>query len=261
VLCALALCWFLVMKRTRRLGYSSTRVLLLLVLGLPVGVIGGIWFNRLIPFIFGLKGIEPNGLTVIGSIVFAIGFGALYVKYVLKAPPLPLLDAAAFTLPLSIGLGRFGCLLNGCCFGMLAPDWARTSLLRALTIPVRLYTPNSFAGQTLKGTLPGDVLLWYLPLMLMIHELGVLVVAETLYRNRERWGLLPGTVLAAAVAQEAGGRFFLEFLRWDEHVGAGVFNAWQLSVAAIALVAIAALSGRLVGRNRPAGSEISSICR
>ena len=252
MLCALVLCWFLVLKRTRRLGYPSTQVLVLLVLGLPVGVIGGIWFNRLIPFIFGLKGLEANGLTVIGSIVCAIAFSAAYIKYVLKTPALPLLDAAAFTLPLSIGIGRFGCLLNGCCFGMLAPDWVKTSLWRTLTIPVRLYTPNSFAGQTLKGTLPGDVLLWNLPLMLMLHELGVLIVAETLYRNRERWGLLPGTVLAAVVAQEAGGRFFLEFLRWDEHVGASAFNAWQLSVAAVCLVSLALLSGRLIRRNRPA---------
>jgi prolipoprotein diacylglyceryltransferase len=189
---------------------------------------------------------------VIGSIVVTLAFGAVYIKYVLKTPPLPLLDAAAFTLPLSIGLGRFGCLLNGCCFGMLAPDWARTPLLRAFTIPLHLYAPTSFAGQTLKGTLPGDALLWNLPLLLMFHEAAVLAVTETLYRHRERWRLLPGTVLAAAVAQEAGGRFFLEFLRWDEHVGGTVFNPWQLSVAAIFLVSFALLSGRLARRARPA---------
>jgi len=251
VLCALVLCWILLLKRTRRLGYPTGPVLVLLVLGLPVGAFGGFWFNRLIPFLFGLKGLEANGLTVIGSIVCAIAFSAAYIKYVLKTPALPLLDAAAFTLPLSIGIGRFGCLLNGCCFGAIAPDWFRTTIWRALAIPVRLYLPDSFAGQTLKNTLPGDTLLWNLPLMLMLHELGVLVVAEYLYRNRERWGLLPGTVLAAAVAQEAGGRFFLEFLRWDEHVGSSAFNAWQLSVGAICLASVALLSDRLVRRSRP----------
>ena len=77
MLAALVLCWFLILKRTRRLGYPAAPMLVFLVLGLPVGTVGGVWFNRLIPFLFGLKGIELNGLTVIGSIVVTLAFGAL----------------------------------------------------------------------------------------------------------------------------------------------------------------------------------------
>ena len=256
VVSAVVFCWFLLIKRTRRLGYPTVPVLIFLVIELPVGTIGSSLFNRLIPFVFGLKGLELDGLTVIGSIVAALAFGAVYLKRVLKTPPLPLLDAAAFTLPLAIGLGRFGCLLNGCCFGTLAPDWAKASVLRVFTIPAGLYSPLSYAGQTLKAT-PGDSLLWNLPVMLMLHELGVLIVAETLYRRRERWRLPPGTVLAAAVAQESGGRFFLEYLRWDQLVPGTALNPWQLSVALLFLVSFALLSVQLARRDGVAADGAS----
>lgn len=251
VVCAVVLCWFLVLRRTRRLGYPVEPVLVFLVLEMPVGLLGGMLFNRLIPFAFGLKGTELDGLTVIGSMVVTIAFGLVYIERVLKTPPLPLFDAVAFTMPLAIGIGRFGCLLNGCCFGTVPPAWVKDSVLRLFTIRVGSYSPFSYAGQVLKAA-PGAEVLWNLPLMLMLHELAVLVVVETLYRNRARWRLPAGAVLAAAALQEEGGRFFLEFLRWDEHVGATRFNPWQLSTGAVAVFAAAWLAVSWSRRGRAA---------
>ena len=231
------------------MGWAVAPLLVFLVIELPVGTIGGQLFNRLIPFLFGMKSAELSGLTVIGSTIATIGFGALYIRRVLKIPPLELMDAAAFTMPLSILIGRFGCLLNGCCFGRFCPDWASASPLRAFTIRAGLYSPLSYAGKILEHA-PGDSRLWNLPLMLMLHELVVLLVVEALYRRRGRWRLLPGTIIAAAVAQESAGRFFLEFFRWDEVVPGTAFNPWQLSVLVLCLAALAALCLRLSQRHR-----------
>ncbi len=207
---------------------------------MAVGTIGGHVFNRLIPMIFGMQSAELTGLTVIGSAVSTIGFGAWYLPRVLGIAARSFFDAAAFTMPLSILIGRFGCLLNGCCFGTFCPPWVAASPLAAFAIRAGSYAPQSYAGGFLRAT-PAGTLLWNLPFLFMLHELAVLLVAETLYRNRKLWRLPPGSVLAAAVAHETGGRFFLEFLRWDEAVAGTAFNPWQLAVLALFLAAVAAL--------------------
>lgn len=247
VLGALLLSWFLLVKRARRLGHPAAPVLVFLVMGLLVGTLGGHAFNFLIPAVFGMKSAELSGLTVIGSAVSTIAFGWLYLPRALGIEPGAFYDAAAFTMPLCIMIGRFGCLLNGCCFGTFCPAWAGASALGVFTIRAASYSPHSYAGELLRGT-PGDALLWNLQLMFMLHELAVLLVAETLYRNRERWRLPPGTVIAAAVAQETAGRFFLEFVRWDEAVPGTAFNPWQLSVLALFLLSSALLAARLSRR-------------
>jgi prolipoprotein diacylglyceryltransferase len=245
VLGAVLLCWALFLKRSKSLGYPAGPVLVFLALELLVGTLGGHLFNLLIPAVFGAPASPAGGLTVIGSIVSTLAFAQVYLKRVLKTPPLPFLDAVAFTMPLTMSIGRLGCLLNGCCYGRFAPDWAGESLSRLFTIPAGLYSPSSAAGAVLEHV-PGDRLLWNLPLMLALNSLCVLLVTETLYRNRRRWDLLPGTVLAAAVAQETGGRFLLEFLRWDDVVAGTPFNPWQLSLLLIFLAAVTAL-----GRSSP----------
>ncbi len=237
-LAGILLCWALFLPRAKRLGYPLGLVVLLVVLALPAGMVGGNLFNRLIPWAFGLPGVyRESGITVIGSIVFVLVFGLLYARFVLKADPMPLLDAVAFTLPLSILIGRLGCLLSGCCFGRIASPSLGDSLLSLFTLPVDLYAADSQAGQALAGVARGT-LLWNLPLFLMLNALFVLITAEMLYRNRERWRLVPGTVMAATAAQYAGGRFLMEFLRRDDLVGGTRYNPWQLAVLALFVVSL-----------------------
>jgi prolipoprotein diacylglyceryltransferase len=250
VLAGVLLCWALFLLRANQRGYPFVPVLFLLVLALPAGTIGGHLFNTMIPAVLGLGWVTPaRGLTVIGSIVSVLGFSLLYVKYVVKADAMQLLDAAAFTFPLSIMIGRLGCLLSGCCYGKLASGPVRNSLLTVFTIPVDLYAPTSRAWQVMRGW-PRGSLVWNLPLMLMLNALFVLITAETLYRNRERWRLYPGTVMAAACTQYAGGRFFMEFLRWDDLAGSALFNPWQLAILVLFFVSLAWLCLCMVRRSR-----------
>ena len=250
VLAGVLLCWALFLLRAKRLGYSRAPVFFLVLLALPVGTIGGHLVNVLVPVLFGLGWVTPvSGLTVIGSIVSVLGFSLLYIKYVVKADAMPLLDAAAFTFPLSIMIGRAGCLLSGCCYGKLASDPVRNSLLSVFLIPADLYAPTSQAWQVLGDCPPGS-LVWNLPLMLMLNALFVLITVETLYRNRGRWRLYPGTVMAAACTQYAGGRFFMEFLRRDDLSIGTLFNPWQLAILVLFCVSLLWLCVCLVRRSR-----------
>lgn len=250
VLAGVLLCWALFLLRAKHRGYPVGPVLFLLVLALPAGTIGGHLFNVLIPPVFGLGwAASASGLTVIGSIVFVLGFSMLYIKYVVKVDAMPLLDAAAFTFPLSIMIGRLGCLLSGCCYGKPASDLARSSFLSIFTVRVDLYDTTSQAWQVIKDW-PRGSLVWNLPLMLMLNACFVLIVTETLYRNRERWRLYPGTVMAATTTQYAGGRFFMEFLRWDDLAGSALFNPWQLAILVLFFVSLAWLCLCMVRRSR-----------
>ncbi len=249
VLGGLLLCWLLFLARAKRLGYPVIPVVLLLVLALPAGEIGGHVFNLLIPLFFGTGGLMfLRGLTVTGSIVFVLVFSLVFVRFFIKTDPLPLLDAAAFTFPLSIMIGRFGCLLTGCCFGKPAASWVSGSWLTVFTLRADLYDPASLAGHVLREIPAGVV--WNLPLLLMLNALFVLVTAETLYRNRERWRLVPGTVMAAVSTQYNGGRFLMEFLRKDDTVSGTLFNPWQLAVLALFAASLAWLLLCLIRRRQ-----------
>jgi phosphatidylglycerol:prolipoprotein diacylglycerol transferase len=244
------LCWILFLVRARNLGYPFRTVFFWLVLGLPVGALGGHLFNQLIPALTGAGNSYPfSGLTVIGSIFSCLLFSFFYIKHVMKTPPLPLLDAVAFTFPLSILIGRVGCFFAGCCYGKPAPDSLKASLLSVFTLPVGFYAGSSSAGHDFIGLRP-DSLVWDLPLLLMSNALVALVVAETLYRNRERWKLYPGSVFAATGALYAAGRFPLEFLRKEEGAADVLFNPWQLAIAVLFVVFFVWLLAGLYRRSK-----------
>jgi phosphatidylglycerol:prolipoprotein diacylglycerol transferase len=245
------LCWILFLVRAHRLGYSFYTVFPWLLFGLPVGVLGGHLFNKLIPVLAGAGGntYPFSGYTVIGSIFSCLVFSFFYIKYVMKAPLTRLLDAVAFTFPLSVLVGRMGCLLSGCCYGKLAPGSVKSSFLSLFTVPVGFYVEPSTAWHDFAGV-PRDSLVWDLPLLLMMNALLALIAAETLYRNREKWGLFPGTVFAATSALYAGGRFLIEFLRKEEGTGNALFNPWQLAIAFLFIVSLVWLGVCMRRRSR-----------
>lgn len=216
--------------RARRLGYSPYVVFPLLLFGLPVGTIGAHVFNKLIPLIFGLSGPSHTllGLTVIGSIAACIPYSYFYIKHIIKAQPFKMMDAFAFTFPLSILIGRIGCLMSGCCYGKPSPDTINSSFWSFLTLPIDSYAAATIASQDYIGTNP-HVHIWNLPLLFMINSAMGLVITEYLYRNRERMALYPGTAFAAAGALDAAGRFVIEFARKETLPQAGepISNPWQ----------------------------------
>jgi len=87
-LTGVVLCWILFSIRARKLGYSFYAVFLLLLLGLPVGTLGGHLFNKMIPAIVGADSAPYplSGLTVIGSIVSCLLFSFFLYQVCYKNP-------------------------------------------------------------------------------------------------------------------------------------------------------------------------------
>jgi phosphatidylglycerol:prolipoprotein diacylglycerol transferase len=239
VLAGIITCWVLSLIRSKKLGYSSQAVFLWLLFSLPVGTLGGHLFNKIIPSLMGVESASQllSGLTVTGSIIFCVLFSLIYIRYVIKVPPLPLLDAVAFTFPLSILIGRIGCLTAGCCYGRPAPVSVKNSVLSLFTLPAGSYAPPSHAWEAYQS-LPKGSVVWDLPLLLMLNVFFVLAITEIMYRNAGKWRLYPGTVFAATCCLYTAGRFPIEFLRMEEVVGGALLNPWQLTTLALFFISL-----------------------
>jgi phosphatidylglycerol:prolipoprotein diacylglycerol transferase len=66
--------------------------------------------------------IWQGGIVFYGGVVAAIGVFVFYTRR-FKLPAFQVLDVLAPALALGIGIGRFGCLMNGCCWGEIAADF------------------------------------------------------------------------------------------------------------------------------------------
>jgi phosphatidylglycerol:prolipoprotein diacylglycerol transferase len=60
--------------------------------------------------------IWQGGIVFYGGVVAAIGVFVFYTRR-FKLPAMQVLDVLAPAIALGIGIGRFGCLMNGCCWG------------------------------------------------------------------------------------------------------------------------------------------------
>jgi phosphatidylglycerol:prolipoprotein diacylglycerol transferase len=163
------------------------------------------WGDRVHSFVDIFK-IWEGGIVLYGSIIG--GTLAFFLYRVVRPFPLrPLLDVIAPSLALGIALGRFGCFLNGCCYGDLcdsglgvsfpqeSPPWRAqvaqglisAGALKSLPVhPTQLY--SAIDGLVLVGLLSA-----YFPL-----------------RRRD------GEVMALLMVTYPVTRFLIEYLRNDE---------------------------------------------
>jgi prolipoprotein diacylglyceryltransferase len=88
-------------------------------------ILGDIGSGNLWGFLTQLIDITNGGIILYGSVIGAlVGYGAfclyLYLRRQAVLNTLRIADLAAPAVALGIGLGRIGCLLNGCCYGHVA---------------------------------------------------------------------------------------------------------------------------------------------
>jgi phosphatidylglycerol:prolipoprotein diacylglycerol transferase len=247
------LSWVLLLRRTHRLGYRRLPVFLWVLLAFPVGALfANDVAAGLVLAAFGQSGwagreLVGNGLTVLGAIFACLTFSAIYIRLVFGEAPWRLLDAVAFTFPLSMIFGRVGCLLNGCCFGRVAPR-----AMPPLTVAAGAYEPSTAAAELHRG-LPPETPIWNLPLALIASEIIVLVVVEWAWRRRARLGLGDGAVVCLAVALDSAFRFVLEWTRGEQAmVGGGWATPWQIVAGLFAVVAAAGFVVRVRSGRRVA---------
>lgn len=191
--------------------------LLHILLALPNLIVD--WKDQIAPLTFNEA--FAAVFTRLGGMVFYGGFiGAaitvlLYSKLA-KVPLLQYLDLLAPVAPIAHAIGRVGCLLGGCCYGMEVPHSHPFSIV---------YPPESLGA-------PAGIPLLAVPL---IESCCNLIIAGILflYAGKKR---APGRVLAFYAMLYAAARFVLEFFRGDEVRGVygGISTSQIISIAVFA---------------------------
>ncbi len=121
---------------------------------------------------------EPTtGKILLGGMV--LGFPALLAgKYILRIKQ-DVLDAFAIIFPVSIGIQRLGCFLNGCCFG------TPTTLLCGVQYPVNTLPHYHHFESGLIGT--NDLLSLQIHPVQLYEMAGVLFAAFIVFKTRKVW--------------------------------------------------------------------------
>jgi phosphatidylglycerol:prolipoprotein diacylglycerol transferase len=189
----------------------------------------------------GIFRLWEGGLMLYGGYVLAILGGILYVRHV-KMPVWRVGDAAAPAMALGIGIGRLGCFLNGCCYGL------PTKLPWGIQFPPESYSSAVFPGEHLH------------PSQLYMSFSGFALFILLLAFDRKR--RFDGWLFWTYIAMDAGLRFVIDFTRYyDEtsfigRIGGLSFNMNQLLSAgliATSLIMLRILKSRSTARTAPAG--------
>ena len=167
---------------------------------------------------FDIIKIWEGGIVAYGGIIGGlIGFTS-FVKFK-RLPFLPLLDMFVMALALAQGFGRFGCFLNGCCFG------------KPTNLPWGVLFP--FAPFPVHPTqLYEAVFCFALAIFLLL-----------IFRKNLR----TGTISALYFIIYPAGRFLIEFVRGDNEVVFFIFTAHQIiSMMSIGITLIVVFMCRFV---------------
>ena len=157
-----------------------------------------------------------SGFVLYGGLLAGIPAGALYIK--MRGQSISrIADLCAGPMMLALAFGRFGCFLNGCCYGMKCEGFP------GLTFP-----PASPAAQ--KGHNPA------LPTQLfeVVAAVGFFFFLSWLYKKERK---VQGGVFAAMILCYAGWRFLIEFFRGDER------PLWFAGLSYSQVVSLVALVG------------------
>jgi phosphatidylglycerol---prolipoprotein diacylglyceryl transferase len=134
-----------------------------------------------------------GGLMLYGGYILAIAGGIVYVRRA-KLPVWKIADAAAPAMALGVGIGRIGCFLNGCCYGL------PTKLPWAVKFPPGSYSSFTFPGEMLH------------PSQLYLALAGGILFLVLL--RLDRGPHFDGWLFWVAIMMDAALRFVIDFTRY-----------------------------------------------
>ncbi len=235
----------LLLKRGTRRGIPEDKLSTLSLLLLVLAIIGGRglyvlthWsdYARDLPGVFR---IWEGGLMLYGGYFLAIAGGIVYVRRV-NLPVWRIGDAAAPSMALGIGIGRLGCFLNGCCFGLPSKaPWA-------VKFPPGSYSNFVFPGEPLQPS----------QLYLAAAGIGLFFLLLRLDRKPHFDGWLFWTYIAL----DAILRFVIDFTRYYDatsylgKIGPLAFNVNQVFSVVLILASVFMIRRLRHGAAHPAGA-------
>ncbi|MCC8189884.1 MAG: prolipoprotein diacylglyceryl transferase [Planctomycetes bacterium] len=207
-----------------------------------------------------------GGLTFQGGLFLALLADFLYLRRK-RISVGRMFDIYAPSLALGVGFGRIGCLLNGCCWGKIAPHGSHLAMRFPDEIEpmaaqhwLQAVDPGQWADLTERlgyaaGTMPT------LPLYAtqIISAVGLFAIAAGLIWAERRWPNRPdGQVIVWFLFAYAIGRFVIEFWRDDTPLRYGIagFDGLRLGQwLAVAMFAAGIVLQILLGRKGRAGKR------
>jgi len=167
-----------------------------------------------------------GGLILYGGYALAIAGGILYVRRA-GLSVWRVGDAAAPSMALGVGIGRLGCFMNGCCYGL------PTKLPWGITFPPESYSSAVFPHEALH------------PSQLYMSGAGFLLFFVLLALDKRH--RFDGWLFWSYIAMDAGLRFLIDFTRYYDEtavlgtLGGLTFNINQLLSVALIAVSLAML--------------------
>ena len=238
----------LFLKRGAERGLPEDKLSTLSLLLLVLAIVGGRGLYVLTHWsdygrdLGGVFRIWEGGLMLYGGYFLAITGGILYVRRA-GLSVWRVGDAAAPSMALGIGIGRLGCFLNGCCFGL------PSHLPWAIRFPPGSYSNFVFPNEALQ------------PSQLYLAGAGVALFVLLL-----RWDRLPrfdGWLFWTYIALDVVVRFVIDFTRYYDStsylgkIGPFPFNVNQVFSAVLVMAALFMLK-RLQHADRDAADRVYS---
>ncbi len=192
------LCAYLLSERTaKKKGLNSDEIFNLLITVLLFG-----WLSSKLLYFFTIRKEilqDPsllwrnlgNGWVVYGGIIGGVLSAVVYLR-IKKLPVLKYVEACMPSVALAQGLGRIGCFLAGCCYGV------ETHLPIGIT-----FSHSDFA--------PNHVSLMPTQLMSSAYDLLLFLILYLMVKKNVKQGI----VLGSYTLIYSVGRFFIEFYRGD----------------------------------------------
>ena len=178
-----------------------------------------------------------GGLAFYGGVILA----CLYAVYFIRREKMPLgrvLDMGAWAIPLGLGWGRFGCFLNGCCYGGIVEREDGASPWWSVAFPRWSPAWLDQLGQELVTA--GSTRSLHVHPTQLYESAAAFALAAIAYiylEPRKRWN---GEVFLTTCALYAVARFTIELFRSDPRGELlGLSTSQLIGIGLLAFVAIA----------------------
>lgn len=191
---AFLVCTWLAAKRAKAKGISPTLIQDMSVWIFVSGLLGArvlfLYEQKLSfsEFLWNFPRIWDGGIILYGSVAGGVaGFTLFWWLYMRpeKIHPLDIVDTLAPSVALGIALGRIGCLLNGCCFGLVVePSQPTRAIHFPLSAPARHDLVHSGLQTALGFTLANSM-----------DKTGVLVGVVEAGSNAAKFGIQSGDII------------------------------------------------------------------